>query len=350
MAFRDQSLLVHRTRQFQFERRRPRTTSRFPPASAPPAWRPACAPPARSPRSTRFIRAYRPSSASRPRPIFRRSSSTGAAQTDGTFFSGSGNQHIALLADLTEDTDEFDQHVIAHEFGHYIEFNFSRADNIGGAHGLGDKLDPRVAFGEGFGYAFAAIVLNDPVARDSFVDGTDAGLRAASTSRRIRRPIRSAHRTATTAAGAANRPCGRSSGTSTTTRPTPTTASRWASSRSGTCSSARSDTTPAFTTIFQLHHGAQGAERRQCRGHQHAGRRAEHQRRATSMPSPPPRRTCRRRCRAAPRCRCTRSRPSADRPSCCAPSTMPMPTTLGRHNKLGNRRFIRFNVADARAT
>jgi hypothetical protein len=81
-------------------------------------------------------------------------------------------QHIVLSADVTEDTDEFDQHVIAHEFGHYIEFNFSRADNIGGAHGLGDKLDIRVAFGEGFGYAFAAIVLNDPVARDTFFSQT----------------------------------------------------------------------------------------------------------------------------------------------------------------------------------
>ena len=39
-----------------------------------------------------------------------------------------------------------------------------------GAHAVGEKLDPRVAFGEGFGYAFAAIVLNDPVARDSFTD------------------------------------------------------------------------------------------------------------------------------------------------------------------------------------
>ncbi len=95
------------------------------------------------------------------------------SQTEGTFFTaGGGAQHVALLADLTEDTDEFDQHVVAHEFGHYIEYNFSRADNIGGAHGLGDKLDIRVAFGEGFGYAFAAMALNDPVARDSFVDGT----------------------------------------------------------------------------------------------------------------------------------------------------------------------------------
>lgn len=92
-----------------------------------------------------------------------------------TFFdSGSaGFQEIVLSADLTEDTDEFDQHVIAHEFGHYIEYNFSRADNIGGSHGLGDKLDLRVAFGEGFGYAFAAIVLKDPVARDSFVSGNN---------------------------------------------------------------------------------------------------------------------------------------------------------------------------------
>ena len=94
-----------------------------------------------------------------------------------TFFSTTDDnnqplQRIVLSADPTEDTDEFDQHVIAHEFGHYIEFNFSRADNIGGSHGLGDKLDIRVAFGEGFGYAFAAIVLNDPVARDTFVDAT----------------------------------------------------------------------------------------------------------------------------------------------------------------------------------
>lgn len=91
---------------------------------------------------------------------------------DGTFFTTATVQHIVLTADVTADTDEFDQHVIAHEFGHYIEYNFSRADNIGGSHGRGDKLDPRVAFGEGFGYAFGAIVLNDPVTRDSFVDDT----------------------------------------------------------------------------------------------------------------------------------------------------------------------------------
>ena len=87
-----------------------------------------------------------------------------------TFFDPNQPQTMVLSADASEDTDEFDQHVIAHEFGHYIEFNFSRADNIGGPHGLGDKLDVRIAFGEGFGYAFGAIVLNDPVSHDTFVE------------------------------------------------------------------------------------------------------------------------------------------------------------------------------------
>ncbi|MEO6185171.1 MAG: PKD domain-containing protein [Steroidobacteraceae bacterium] len=91
------------------------------------------------------------------------------SQTVGTQFSTSGGQHIKLRSDLTEDSEEFDQHVVAHEFGHYIEHNFSRSDSIGGKHSLGDRLDLRVAFGEGFGYAFAAIVLDDPFVRDSFV-------------------------------------------------------------------------------------------------------------------------------------------------------------------------------------
>jgi hypothetical protein len=92
------------------------------------------------------------------------------SQTDGTFYQGGGQQRIALLSDLDSDTDEFDAHVVAHEFGHYVEHNFSRSDSIGGPHAVGDKLDIRVAFGEGFGYAFAAMVLDDPNARDSYVD------------------------------------------------------------------------------------------------------------------------------------------------------------------------------------
>ena len=64
---------------------------------------------------------------------------------------------IYILGDFrgSGDTDEFDQHVIAHEFGHYFEDRFSRSDSIGGDHGGGDRLDLRVAFGEGWGNAFS---------------------------------------------------------------------------------------------------------------------------------------------------------------------------------------------------
>lgn len=77
---------------------------------------------------------------------------------------------IYILGDFAGgngDTDEFDAHVIAHEFGHYFEARFSRSDSIGGQHTTGDKLDLRVAFGEGWGNAFGAMALGDPQYRDS---------------------------------------------------------------------------------------------------------------------------------------------------------------------------------------
>src|SRR5690606_37900497 len=78
---------------------------------------------------------------------------------------------IYLLGDYaggSGDTDEFDQHVIAHEFAHYIEERFSRSDSLGGEHGSDDLLDLRLAFSEGFGNAFAGMSLLDPLYRDSF--------------------------------------------------------------------------------------------------------------------------------------------------------------------------------------
>jgi hypothetical protein len=81
-----------------------------------------------------------------------------------------GVEGIYILGDFANgggDTDEFDQHVIAHEFGHYVEEKFSRADSLGGDHSIGERLDLRVAFGEGWGNAFSGMVLNDPAYRDS---------------------------------------------------------------------------------------------------------------------------------------------------------------------------------------
>jgi hypothetical protein len=78
---------------------------------------------------------------------------------------------IYILGDFNipmPDTDEFDQSVIAHEFGHYIEDRFGRSDSIGGIHGgSATLLDLRVAFGEGWGNAFSGMALGSPIYRDS---------------------------------------------------------------------------------------------------------------------------------------------------------------------------------------
>jgi len=75
---------------------------------------------------------------------------------------------IYILGDDDNDTDEYDDHVIIHEYGHYLEDNQSRSDSVGGSHSGGDRLDLRVAYGEGFGNAWSGIVTDDPVYQDSF--------------------------------------------------------------------------------------------------------------------------------------------------------------------------------------
>ena len=82
---------------------------------------------------------------------------------------------IFILGQENVDTDEYDQHIIIHEWGHYFEHQMSRADTIGGPHSLRDRLDPRVAFSEGWGNALSAIITGDPVYRDSLGAGQGSG-------------------------------------------------------------------------------------------------------------------------------------------------------------------------------
>ena len=78
-----------------------------------------------------------------------------------------GGGNIFILGAEDVDTDEYDAHIIVHEWGHYFEDQFSRSDSIGGPHSSGDLLDMRVAFGEGWGNALSAIILDDPIYLDS---------------------------------------------------------------------------------------------------------------------------------------------------------------------------------------
>lgn len=95
------------------------------------------------------------------------SGSIAAGQIGTSHYLAGNDGGLYILGKADNDTDEFDTHVVIHEWGHYFEDKLSRSDSIGGSHSLGDKLDLRVAFGEGFGNALSGIVTDDPIYRDS---------------------------------------------------------------------------------------------------------------------------------------------------------------------------------------
>jgi fibronectin type 3 domain-containing protein len=96
-----------------------------------------------------------------------------------------GGVGIYVLSDATNalDTDEFDDDVLWHEFGHFALDKFSRDDSPGGAHYLNENTqDLRLSWSEGWGNFFQGAVkywidgvdpdrLSDPGdARDVYVD------------------------------------------------------------------------------------------------------------------------------------------------------------------------------------
>jgi hypothetical protein len=80
--------------------------------------------------------------------------------------------YILGAADL--DTDEFDDHVLAREWGKYFLDNFSRDDSVAGDHDFEISLDLTVAFSEAWANAFSGIESVDPIYRDSFDTGQSA--------------------------------------------------------------------------------------------------------------------------------------------------------------------------------
>lgn len=75
---------------------------------------------------------------------------------------------LYILGQANSDSDEFDHHVIVHEWGHFVEDKVSRSDSLGGSHGTGDQLHISLAFGEGWGNALSAMILDpETTYRDS---------------------------------------------------------------------------------------------------------------------------------------------------------------------------------------
>lgn len=58
------------------------------------------------------------------------------------------------------DTDHFDDSVILHEYGHFLEAHYSHSDSPGGSHNGNFIIDPRLAWSEGFANYFQAAVLD----------------------------------------------------------------------------------------------------------------------------------------------------------------------------------------------
>ena len=95
-------------------------------------------------------------------------------QIGTTFFTSSSAagavRAIYVLGKENVDTDEYDNSVVAHEWGHYYQSAFSRDDSPGGSHSLSDLLDRRLAFSEGWGNAWSGIAL----ARSNYTDSAGA--------------------------------------------------------------------------------------------------------------------------------------------------------------------------------
>lgn len=106
----------------------------------------------------------------------------------GSYFSAgalsfylTGQRELYILGGLSGDTDysdcdHFDNSIIIHEYGHFIEDVFGHTDSPGGLHTGDTILDPRLAWGEGWANFFQAAVLNNPLYRDTSgnVDGSSS--------------------------------------------------------------------------------------------------------------------------------------------------------------------------------
>jgi len=87
-----------------------------------------------------------------------------AGELGGSFYIGGARDGLFIMGDASVDTGEFDYYVTLHEWGHYLEDNFSRSDNVGGTHFIGGMVDARVSFGEGWGTGFGAMASGNPMA------------------------------------------------------------------------------------------------------------------------------------------------------------------------------------------
>lgn len=94
----------------------------------------------------------------------------------GTTYFVRGRNQAFILGDRSQDSDEFDDSIILHEYGHYLAHVFSKDDSPGGSHSGRERLDPRLAWGEGWATFFACAALDDAHYIDTGIGGYEAGV------------------------------------------------------------------------------------------------------------------------------------------------------------------------------
>lgn len=83
-----------------------------------------------------------------------------------------GERELYILGGLngnatTQDMDHFDNSVVIHEYGHFIEDQYANPDSPGGSHNGDSIIDARLAWGEGWANFFQAAVTQKPYYRDT---------------------------------------------------------------------------------------------------------------------------------------------------------------------------------------
>ncbi|MDC4226589.1 MAG: hypothetical protein MPW15_20645 [Candidatus Manganitrophus sp.] len=93
---------------------------------------------------------------------------------EGTFYDDELDAiYILGGGDSEGDHDEYDDSVIAHEYGHFAARHFSIDDSPGGAHFITDHTqDIRLAWSEGWANFFSGAVRNNPVYVDTSTGGS----------------------------------------------------------------------------------------------------------------------------------------------------------------------------------
>jgi len=92
---------------------------------------------------------------------------------DGTYFDP--NERSIHLLGSSLDTDEYDDDVILHEYGHFMADVFSQDDSPGGPHFLMDHTqDIRLAWSEGWATFFSAAVRGNPLQVDTVAGGASS--------------------------------------------------------------------------------------------------------------------------------------------------------------------------------